>query len=72
MVKGYHNVRGLTVIALLGRYFVFMVVISLVSWVVRGVIKYYARRRATPPGNSGESSARIVEGTFRVKEEDET
>jgi hypothetical protein len=44
----------------------------LVSFVLRALLKYYFRRRFEPSQPQGTSSARVVDGEYHVKDEPET
>ncbi len=44
----------------------------LVSFVARALLKHYLRRRFEPSQPDGTSSARVVDGEYRVKDEPET
>ena len=48
------------------------VMLFVVSFVLRAIIRHYLRRRFDPPqaqGPHGPSSARVVDGEYRVKDE---
>ena len=55
----------------LARMLIPLVLMFAGSWLLRAVLRSYLRRRNSPPGAPGKSSARVVEGNYRVKEEEE-
>ena len=55
----------------MGRFLV-PIVFFVLMWAGRIMLKRYLRRRNEPPAPTGKSSARVVEGSYEVKDEEET